>query len=346
VPERDFEQGPERHHRRAVPAEERHGSPHDVAVTHRRAATFGPPPRRHRDTGGLQGFVRRYGWRAYALPILVVVTVAALVSAGGNGRDRATAEPGQPAASSPPVATGSTSIKADRPGAGARTKAIEAAALPAGKEYTSRGTGHFQVIPGTTNPIGRGQAYRYSVEVEGGVHGVDTAAYAQLVDSSLADRRSWAGHGDVRLQRVDSGPVDFRVSLVSPMTVRELCGYDIPVETSCYIPAGGASPVNRVVLNLARWVRGDAAYLGDLEAYRIYMVNHEVGHALGHQHSHSCLPGGLAPIMMQQTLGLRSAKTGQMCQANPWPYPPGVQGAPGKEEADTPQNSEFVLTGD
>lgn len=344
MPGRDRERGGERR-RRPVLTDEAPDLPRDVAATRRHAATFAPPPRRHRETGPLQGFVRRYGWRAYALPVLVAVTIAALVSAGGNGRDRATADTG-PRPASPPVATGSTAIKADQPGVGARTKAVEAAALPAGPSYTSRGTGRFHVVPGTTNPVGRGQTYRYAVEVEGGIQGVDSAAYARLVDTSLADERSWAGHGDDRLQRVDSGPIDFRVSLVTPMTVRDLCGYDIPVETSCYVRAGGASPVDRVVLNLARWVRGDAAYLGDLAAYRIYMVNHEVGHALGHQHSHSCLPGGLAPVMMQQTIGLRSAGTGQMCQANPWPYPPGTEGAPGKEEPDTPQNSEFGLTGD
>ena len=41
-----------------------------------------------------------------------------------------------------------------------------------------------------------------------------------------------------RLQRVDSGPVDFHVTLTSSMTVRNFCGYDIPIETSCYAPAG------------------------------------------------------------------------------------------------------------
>jgi hypothetical protein len=102
------------------------------------------------------------------------------------------------------------------------------------------------------------------------------------------------------------------------------------------------SNVNRVVLNDSRWVRGDAAYIGDLDAYRDYMVNHETGHALGHQHAHDCLADGLAPAMMQQTIGLKST-TGQFCQANPWPYPPGASDAPGAEAPDTTNNSEFNL---
>ena len=54
-------------------------------------------------------------------------------------------------------------------------------------------------------------------------------------------------------------------------------------------------------------------------------------------------PGGQAPVMMQQTFGLKSAETGKFCTANSWPYPPGVKGAPGAEQADTKQNSELGL---
>jgi hypothetical protein len=154
--------------------------------------------------------------------------------------------------------------------------------------------------------------------------------------SALSDRRSWTGTGQVRLQRVDSGAVDFHVSLTSIMTVRNLCGYSQPVETSCY--DGGDS---RVVLNVARWVRGAKAYASDLATYRIYAVNHEVGHALGHNHAHQCLAGGLAPVMMQQTIGDKTA-SGQICQSNPWPYPPGAADAPGAEQVgDGPDNDFF-----
>jgi hypothetical protein len=60
--------------------------------------------------------------------------------------------------------------------------------------------------------------------------------------------------------------------------------------------------------------------------------------ALGHIHSHVCLSNGLAPVMMQQTIGLKSV-SGKICQANPWPYPPGATNAPGAEAPDTPQNN-------
>jgi hypothetical protein len=42
---------------------------------------------------------------------------------------------------------------------------------------------------------------------------------------------------------------------------------------------------------------------------------------------------------------LTSAATGKNCQANQWPYPPGVDGAPGAEQPDTAQNDEYGLGG-
>ena len=67
------------------------------------------------------------------------------------------------------------------------------------------------------------------------------------------------------------------------------------------------------------------SFAGDLANYRRYAVNHEVGHALGHNHAHECLRNGLAPVMMQQTIGTKTA-SGPACRVNPWPFPPGVAG--------------------
>lgn len=61
-----------------------------------------------------------------------------------------------------------------------------------------------------------------------------------------------------------------------------------------------------VWLNEDRWRRvlPDASHL-PLPAYRAYMVQHELGHALGHGHDqHKGTPGEPAPVMIQQTLGI------------------------------------------
>jgi hypothetical protein len=116
------------------------------------------------------------------------------------------------------------------------------------------------------------------------------------------------------------------------MTVREGCGYDIQLETSCYNPAY-ADNQPRVFINEARWVRGAVPFQGDIGSYRQYQINHEVGHAMGYQRHEGCSDdGGLAPIMMQQTFSTNdndaarfdpeSVKPdGKTCRFNPWPYP-------------------------
>jgi hypothetical protein len=330
--------------------DERAHRPEDVAraraAVHNAEVTFGPRTRRRSVGDTWRDFAHRYGWRAYALPILVVLTVAALMTttqtpSGGGHNPPAVAEQGpqQAGGAPPPVASGSFSLKRDDASASGpiNDNVLKTGALPAGPPYTAKGDGTFKLLKGTSPKVGTGHLYRYSIEVENGITGVDIGQFQKLVVSTLADPRSWSGHG-VALQRVDSGPIDFRVTLTSSMTTRKFCGYDIPVETSCY---DGTN--HRVVLNVSRWMRGSAAYVGDLDAYRIYMINHEDGHALGHQHAHQCLPGGLAPVMMQQTFGLKSAATGKLCGANPWPYPPGAKGAPGAEQADTDKNGEFGL---
>lgn len=292
-------------------------------------------------------FTARYGWRAYALPVLLVLTVVALLTTSQvakktTAHEQPAAPAPQPKTAGPPVASGSLALKSDDAGASSNDTALTAAQLPPGPDYTKAGTGKFTVLKGTSPKVGTGRLYRYSIDVENGVKGIDLAGFQKLVVTTLSDKRSWSGHG-VALQRVDSGAIDFHVTLTSSMTVRKLCGYSIPVETSCYAVGGTTTPVNRVVLNNARWVRGSAAYVGDPAMYRIYMINHEDGHALGHQHAHQCLPDGLAPAMMQQTFGLRSAATGKLCQANPWPFPPGATGVPGPEQPDTHANDEYGL---
>ena len=64
---------------------------------------------------------------------------------------------------------------------------------------------------------------------------------------------------------------------------------------------------DRAVINLARWATAVPDYQGDVATYRLYVVNHEVGHALGHGHELCPGPGQIAPVMQQQTLGLRAA---------------------------------------
>lgn len=177
-----------------------------------------------------------------------------------------------------------------------------------GRGTVTAPTGRLVVVRGDTRRVGPGAALRFSVEVEKGLD-VGPDAFAAVVERVLFDERSWVGGGDVALRRVDRGPVAFTVTLAHPSTVDERC---LPLRTvgrySCW-------DGRRVMLNVDRWLRGAPTYRGDLLAYRRYLVNHEVGHALGHGHVGCPAAGRRAPVMVQQTMGLGG------CRRNPWPYP-------------------------
>ncbi len=170
------------------------------------------------------------------------------------------------------------------------------------------GTGELVVVPGRSAVMGAGSPLTFMVEVERGL-AVDGGAFAAQVEEVLRSGRSWGPVDGVAFQRVDTGDADFRVALVGPALTDQLC---LPLQTngifSCEM--GG-----RAVLNYWRWTTGADAYGDDLASYRIYMINHEVGHALGHGHDVCPAAGALAPVMVQQTKGVGE------CEPNPWPQP-------------------------
>ena len=169
----------------------------------------------------------------------------------------------------------------------------------------SRPTGRLLVVPGKASASSRGAPVRFMVEIEEGL-GIDGTRFAAAVQRVLYDDRSWGG-GSVPFRRVDSEPAAFRVALASPDTTNRLCA---PLDTagiySCH-------QSGRAVLNFMRWRRGAASYGRNLAGYRRYLVNHEVGHALGSFHRGCPAAGAPAPVMMQQTKGVTP------CRAHPWP---------------------------
>ena len=158
-----------------------------------------------------------------------------------------------------------------------------------------------------------GRTVRYSVEMEGGLP-VAGADVARTVTTVLTDPRGWQGRDGMRFVPVSPAElargagVDIRVTLASPTLTARLCApLDVTVQqVSCW---NGS----RSVLNLTRWMLGSTTYGGDLADYRIYLISHEVGHGLGHEHVHCPAPGRPSPVMVQQT------KTLEGCTAQPWP---------------------------
>jgi hypothetical protein len=180
------------------------------------------------------------------------------------------------------------------------------------------GTGRFGHDDRSGPVLGRaGELRRYRVAVESGSN-EDVAAFAQAVQVALTGPGSWVDSGRLRLQQVPGdAPRDFTVYLATARTAGRMCaagGVDIRVDgrpyTSCRAPG-------QVIINLDRWRLSVPHYVSagvPLSVYRTYVVNHEVGHQLGHHHERCPGAGRLAPVMMQQTLFLNG------CRVNPWPY--------------------------
>ena len=174
-----------------------------------------------------------------------------------------------------------------------------------------RGSGTFAYAV-TEGPV-RGRAgtlRRYLVAVEGSA-GSDPTTFADAVDAVLGDPRSWIAGGGVRFQRAAHGTAaDFTVFLATPATSEAMCataGLRTQRFSSCRLPG-------KVIINAARWTTAVPNYGAPLAEYRSYVINHEVGHQLGRGHEACPGPGRPAPVMQQQTYGLRG------CVANGWPY--------------------------
>ncbi|MDF9815481.1 DUF3152 domain-containing protein [Streptomyces sp. SPB162] len=179
--------------------------------------------------------------------------------------------------------------------------------------------GQFETMPGHDPAPGKGKVLRFRVDVEKGLP-LDAALFTQTVFKTLNDSRSWGHGGTKTFERVSSGPADIVVTLASPGTTAKWCaksGLDTTVDNvSC-----DAASTERTMINAFRWAQGaDTFGVGRMHEYRQMLINHEVGHRLGHGHTGCPKAGELAPVMMQQTKFL-SLDGGPTCKPNAWPFP-------------------------
>ena len=253
--------------------------------------------------------LRRTITGAVILILLVVVTVrlstgddTTVLDAAGSAAKSTTSAPSSPRTTQTP----------DNEDGSSTTETATAGAIT----VPQSGNGKITVVsvPHAT-PAATGRTVTYTVEVEGGL-GVDPADVGATVQSVLLDPKGWQKVDGVRFvnvspaQAAQGAHVDVRVTLASPGLTDKLCA---PMRTLSQVSCWNGE---RSVLNFRRWALGDDSYGSDVARYRIYQVNHEVGHGLGHQHRTCPGKGKRAPVMVQQTLDLGGCK--------PWPYPSGA----------------------
>ena len=136
----------------------------------------------------------------------------------------------------------------------------------------------------------------------------DFTDFRAKVNESLNDKRGWS-RANLRFVEVKSG-YDLTVVLSDGPHL------DFPGCSSALSCTD--SNRNYVIINDERWRTGTEASRANNMSQRDYqhmVVNHEMGHWLGHHaHATGCSNGGLAPLMLQQSTGLRGCSS-----MNAWP---------------------------
>lgn len=144
----------------------------------------------------------------------------------------------------------------------------------------------------------------YDVQEAGSVNNI--FEFKKLANETLNDGRGWARLG-VEFNEVDqNGQFTLILSEASYLpTFSSGCSS----EYSCRV---GTS----VIINQDRWNGATPSWNesgGSLRDYRHMVINHEVGHWLGHGHQSCSGTGQPAAVMQQQSIDLGG------CAFNPWP---------------------------
>jgi hypothetical protein len=163
----------------------------------------------------------------------------------------------------------------------------------------------FDVVRASSAEVPAG-AVRYRVLVERGL-AQEATGFVRAVEGVLGDPRGWLGAG-LSFVRVEAD-AELSILLARPQVVDRLCW---PLDTAGELSCGRHG---RAAINSQRWRHGAYTWGDDLEGYRSYLLNHEVGHLLGLDHAGCGGRGQMAPAMLAQTRSLHG------CAASAWPTP-------------------------
>lgn len=159
-----------------------------------------------------------------------------------------------------------------------------------------------KVAQNSGNPVVH---YHYCVATKGDVGSVDDFANAAF--RILNDEHGWPRAGAV-FERSTDGNCDFDLVL-SQASQMPSFSPSCSVEYSCRVD-------QNVIINDDRWKGSVQSWLdagGNLARYRVMVINHEVGHRLGHiDNETTCAgEGQLAPLMQEQSMHLDGCKVNE-----------------------------------
>lgn len=131
--------------------------------------------------------------------------------------------------------------------------------------------------------------YRYAIE-DDPTHG----QFTKKISDILSDPRGWNRAG-VYFKKVEvSDNPDCVIRLRSAAKTEPMCGFK---NLSCFRPTE-----KDIIINHTNWNGGSKSEL-PIDRYRNYVINHEVGHALGLEHTVNDKKPGVASVMMQMSKG-------------------------------------------
>ncbi|MDO4527919.1 MAG: DUF3152 domain-containing protein [bacterium] len=147
----------------------------------------------------------------------------------------------------------------------------------------------------------------YKISTLGEVE-ADIDECAKRVQETLGDERGWKNAG-LKFSPVTHGQ-DVNIILSDAASLDGISGCSGDLSCTTFN--------NEVIINDLRWREGtEASRKAGMETrdYQHMVINHEMGHWLGHYaHVEKCENGGPAPVMLQQSTGLRGCES-----FNAWP---------------------------
>lgn len=133
------------------------------------------------------------------------------------------------------------------------------------------------------------KSLRYKISIESNIKR-SLKNFKKEVDKILSHPKSWK----VNFSQNNTN-YDFEIILASAQNIKTYCNFS---GLSC-------ADTNRkkIWINNSRWTNGAKPSKLSLKNYRIYLINHEVGHILGFLHAKP-IKNRKVPVMNQHTLGI------------------------------------------